>query len=148
MTKPVTTVAAMQLIEQGRLSLDDPAEKYLPELANLKVFDTFDGRTGAYTVRPATKTVTVRHLLTHTSGLGYNFTSPIVRDFKPRAGEEYPAGPLLFEPGDQWVYGPGVDWMGRLVESISGKTLEEYFRERIFGPLAMHDTFYNVPDGK
>jgi len=148
MTKPVTTVAAMQLLEQGRFSLEDPAEKYLPELAHLSVFETFDPKTGAYTVRPARKKVTIRHLLTHTSGLGYNFTSPIVRDFKPRAGEEYPAGPLLFEPGDQWVYGTGVDWMGRLVESISGKTLEEYFRERIFGPLAMSDTFYNVPDGK
>jgi len=145
MTKPVTTVAAMQLIEQGRLSLDDPAEKYLPELANLKVFDTFDGRTGAYTVRPATKTVTVRHLLTHTSGLGYNFTSPIVRDFKPRAGEQYPAGPLLFEPGEQWIYGTGVDWAGRLVESISGQSLETYFHDHIFSPLGMVDTFYNPP---
>lgn len=148
MTKPITSVAAMQLLEQGRFSLEDPAEKYLPELAHLSVFESFDPKTGAYTVRPAKKTVTIRHLLTHTSGLGYNFTSPIVRDFKPRAGEEYPAGPLLFEPGERWVYGTGVDWMGRLVESISGKTLEEYFRERIFGPLAMDDTFYNVPDGK
>jgi CubicO group peptidase (beta-lactamase class C family) len=148
MTKPVTTVAAMQLLEQGRFSLEDPAGKYLPELAHLSVFERFDPRTGAYAVRPAKKTVTIRHLLTHTSGLGYNFTSPIVRDFKPRAGEEYPAGPLLFEPGDDWVYGTGVDWMGRLIESISGKTLEEYFRERIFGPLAMNDTFYNVPERK
>lgn len=148
MTKPVTTVAAMQLLEQGRFSLDDPAEKYLPELAHLSVFESFDPQTGAYTVRPAKKTVTIRHLLTHTSGLGYNFTSPTVRDFKPRTGEEYPAGPLLFEPGEQWVYGTGVDWMGRLVESISGKTLEEYFRDRIFGPLAMSDTSYNVPEGK
>jgi CubicO group peptidase (beta-lactamase class C family) len=148
MTKPVTTVAAMQLLEQGRFSLEDPAEKYLPELAHLSVFESFDPKTGAYTVRPAKKTVTIRHLLTHTSGLGYNFTSPIVRDFKPRAGEEYPAGPLLFEPGEQWLYGTGVDWTGRLVESMSGKNLEEYFRERIFGPLAMNDTFYNVPDAK
>jgi len=148
MTKPVTTVAAMQLLEQGRFSLEDPAEKYFPELAHLSVFENFDPKTGAYTLRPAKKTVTIRHLLTHTSGLGYNFTSPIVRDFKPRAGEEYPAGPLLFEPGDRWLYGTGIDWMGRLVESISGKTLEEYFRERIFSPLAMNDTFYNVPDAK
>jgi methyl acetate hydrolase len=148
MTKPVTSLASMQLLEQGRFSLKDPAGKYFPELAHLSVFESFDPTTGAYTVRPSKKTVTIRHLLTHTSGLGYNFTSPIVRDFKPRAGEEYPAGPLLFEPGAQWLYGPGVDWTGRLVESISGKTLEEYFRERIFGPLAMNDTFYNVPDEK
>lgn len=148
MTKPITSVAAMQLIEQGQLRLDDPAEKYLPELATLSVFETFDGRTGAYTLRPATKKVTVRHLLTHTSGLGYSFTSPVVRDFRPRSGEQYPAGPLLFEPGEQWHYGTSTDWVGRLVESMSGKTLDDYFRERIFDPLTMMDTFYNVPEDK
>jgi methyl acetate hydrolase len=148
MTKPVTTVAAMQLLEQGRVSLNDPADKYLPELAHLSVFDSFDSRSGAYSVRPATKTVTIRHLLTHTSGLGYNFTSTTVRDFKPRNGEQYSAGPLLFEPSERWVYGTGVDWAGRLVESLSGSTLEQYFRDHIFMPLEMPDTFYNVPDSK
>ena len=148
MTKPVTSVAAMQLYEQGRFALDDPAEKYLPELANLMVFESFDHATGAYKVRPAAKKVTIRHLFTHTSGLGYGFTSPIVRDFKPRDGEKYEAGPLLFEPGTQWIYGTSVDWVGRLVEKLSGKNLEEYFRERIFTPLGMSDTFYNVPEAK
>ena len=146
MTKPVTSLAVMQLVEQGRLSLDDPAEKYLPQLANLKVFDTFDAKTGAYTLRPVKRTPTVRHLLTHTAGLGYNFTSPIVRDFKPRAGEAYPAGPLLFEPGDEWLYSSGIDWAGRLVEALSGKTLEAYFRDHIFTPLAMADTSFNQPE--
>ena len=145
MTKPITSVAAMQLVEQGRLALDDPAARYLPELANLKVFASFDAHTGAYTLRPATRTLTVRHLLTHTSGLGYNFTSAIVRDFKPRDGEEYVAGPLLFEPGERWLYGTSTDWVGRLVEVISGQPLEAYFRAHIFEPLGMHDTFYNVP---
>ena len=148
MTKPVTSVAAMQLWEQGRFALDDPAEKYLPELANLMVFESFDKATGAYKLRPAAKKVTIRHLLTHTSGLGYGFTSPILRDFKPRDGEKYEAGPLLFEPGTQWIYGASVDWVGRLVEKLSGKNLEEYFRERIFTPLGMSDTFYNVPETK
>jgi CubicO group peptidase (beta-lactamase class C family) len=148
MTKPVTSVAAMQLIEAGRVRLDDPAEKYVPELANLKVFESFDSRTGAYTVRPAKKAVTVRQLLTHTSGLGYNFTSPVVRDFKPHNGEQYTAGPLLFDPGEQWLYGTSTDWVGRLVESVSGRSLEQYFRERIFGPLEMADTFYNPPTDK
>ncbi|MBM3508397.1 MAG: beta-lactamase family protein, partial [Alphaproteobacteria bacterium] len=83
MTKPVTSVALMQLVEAGRLRLDDPASKYLPELADVKVFERYDARTGAYTVRPATKAITVRHVLTHTAGFGYGFTSPIVRDFKP-----------------------------------------------------------------
>jgi methyl acetate hydrolase len=148
MTKAVTSVAAMQLYEQGRFALDDPAEKYLPELAHLMVFESFDNATGGYSVRPAATKVTIRHLFTHTSGLGYGFTSPIVRDFKPRDGEKYEAGPLLFEPGTQWIYGTSVDWLGRLVEKLSGKNLEEYFRERIFTPLGMSDTFYNVPETK
>jgi CubicO group peptidase (beta-lactamase class C family) len=148
MTKAVTSIAAMQLYEQGRFTLDDPAEKYLPELAHLMVFESFDNASGGYKVRPAAKKVTIRHLLTHTSGLGYGFTSPIVRDFKPRDGEKYEAGPLLFEPGTQWIYGTSVDWVGRLVEKLSGKNLEEYFRECIFTPLGMSDTFYNVPETK
>ena len=112
------------------------------------VFESFDNATGAYKLRPAAKKVTIRHLFTHTSGLGYGFTSPILRDFKPRDGEKYQAGPLLFEPGTQWIYGAGVDWLGKLVEKLSGKNLEEYFRERIFTPLGMPDTFYNVPETK
>jgi CubicO group peptidase (beta-lactamase class C family) len=148
MTKPVTSVAAMQLYERGRFALDDPAEKYLPELANLMVLESFDRATGAYTVRPAVTKVTIRQLLTHTSGLGYGFTSPIARDFKPRDGEKYEAGPLLFEPGTQWIYGESVDWIGRLVEKLSGQNLELYFREHIFTPLGMGDTSYNVPDAK
>ena len=92
MTKPITSVALMQLVEQGRLGLEDPAEKYLPELAGLKVIESFDPATGAYQVRPASRPPTVRHFLTHTSGLAYPFTSAIWRDFKPRAGETYPFG--------------------------------------------------------
>jgi methyl acetate hydrolase len=148
MTKPVTSLAVMQLVEEGRLSLDDPAEKYLLQLANLKVFDTFDQTTGAYTLRPVKTAPTVRHMLTHTAGLGYSFTSPIVRDFKARAGETYAAGPLLFEPGEQWLYSTGVDWGGRIVESLSGKNLETYFRDHIFGPLRMVDTAYNVQEDR
>ncbi|HEY7289588.1 MAG TPA: serine hydrolase domain-containing protein [Vicinamibacterales bacterium] len=148
MTKPVTSVAAMQLIQQGRFALDDPAEKYLPELAGLSVFESFDSATGAYTLRPAGAKITIRHLFTHTSGLGYGFTSPIVRDFKPREGEKYAAGPLLFEPGTDWLYGTGTDWLGRLVERVSGQSLEEYFHDHIFVPLRMTDSFFNVPDAK
>ena len=148
MTKAVTSVAAMQLYEQGRFALDDPAENYLPELANLQVFESFDAATGAYTLRPAAKKVTIRQLFTHTSGLGYGFTNPIVRDFKPRDGEKYDAGPLVFEPGTQWLYGTGVDELGLLVEKLSGRSLEDDFRERIFAPLGMTDTFYNIPEAK
>ena len=149
MTKPVTSVALMQLVEQGRLSLDDPAEKYLPELAELKVFESFDPATGAYKVRPASRPATVRHFLTHTSGLGYPFTSANLRDFKPRAGENYPfGGPLLFDPGERWHYSTSTDVCGKLVEAVSGQKLEDYFREHIFEPLNMNDTSYNVPEAK
>ena len=124
MTKPITSVAAMQLVEKGQISLDDPAAKYLPELAKLSILTTFDPQSGAYTVQPASTTVTVRHLMTHTSGLGYPFTSAIIRDFKPREGERFAAGPLLFEPGTQWLYGTSTDWLGRLVERVSGQSLD------------------------
>ena len=148
MTKAITSTAAMQLVEQGRFAIEDPVEKYLPEFAKLSVFESFDGATGAYRLRPATKAVTVRHLLTHTSGLGYAFTNPTVRDFKPRAGEEYPLGPLVFEPGERWLYSTSTDWVGRLVEKVSGQSLEDYFRQHIFMPLGMADTFYFVPKDK
>jgi methyl acetate hydrolase len=148
MTKAVTSTAAVQLVEQNRFAIEDPVEKYLPEFAKLSVFESFDGATGAYRVRPAAKPVTIRHLFTHTSGLGYGFTSPIVRDFKPRAGEAYPVGPLEFEPGERWLYSTSTDWLGRLVEKVSGLTLEDYFRQRIFTPLGMADTFYHVPKDK
>jgi methyl acetate hydrolase len=149
MTKPITSVALMQLVEQGRIGLDDPASKYLPELADLKVLESFDPATGAYKVRPASRPATVKHFLTHTSGLAYPFTSEIWRDFKPRAGETYPfGGPLLFDPGERWHYSTSTDVVGKLVEAVSGKKLEDYFREHIFAPLKMNDTSYNVPEAK
>ena len=148
MTKPVTSVAAMQLIEQGRVRLDDPASKYLTELDHPPVFEAFNAADGSYRLRPAKQTVTVRHLLTHTSGLAYNFTSPIIRDFKPRPGDTYPAGPLIFEPGERWHYGTSTDWVGRLVERVSGKKLDRYFADHILEPLGMRDTFFNVPEAK
>ena len=149
MTKPITSVALMQLVEQGRLGLDDPAEKYLPELAGLQVFESFDAATGAYRLRPASRPATVKHFLTHTSGLAYPFTSATWRDFKPRAGENYPfGGPLLFDPGERWHYSTSTDVVGRLVEVLSGQQLEDYFRQHIFAPLKMDDTFYNVPQAK
>ena len=148
MTKAITSTAAMQLVEQKRFTLDDPVEKYLPNFAKLQMFESFDSATGAYRLRPATKSVTVRHLLTHTSGLGYNFTSATVRDFKPRDGERHAVGPLLFEPGDRWLYSTSTDQLGRLVEAVSGQSLTDYFRAHIFTPLKMADTHYNIPADK
>ena len=148
MTKAITSTAAMQLVEQNRFAIEDPVEKYLPEFAKLTVFESFDGATGAYRLRPATKPVTIRHLFTHTSGLGYGFTNPTVRDFKPRAGEEYPVGPLVFEPGERWLYSTSIDWLGRVVEKVSGLPLEDYFRQNIFTPLGMPDTSYYRAEGQ
>jgi methyl acetate hydrolase len=108
----------------------------------------FDAATGAYRLRPAAKSITIRHLFTHTSGLGYAFTNATVRDFKPRAGESYVVGPLVFEPGERWLYSTSTDWLGRTVEKISGQPLESYFRQHIFTPLKMADTSYFVPAEK
>jgi CubicO group peptidase (beta-lactamase class C family) len=149
MTKPVTSVALMQLVEKGRVSLEDPAEEYLPELKGLQVLESFDPATGAYTLRPPARPPTVKHFLTHTSGLAYPFTSAIWRDIKPRAGDTFPfGGPLLFDPGQRWHYSTSTDVCGRLVEAISGQRLEDYFRQNIFAPLKMDDTSYNVPEAK
>jgi methyl acetate hydrolase len=146
MTKPITAVAAMQLVEQGRIGLDAPIERYFPEFASQVVLESFDAATGAYKLRPATRSITVRHLFTHTSGLGYRFTSPTLRDYKPRAGDT--ARPLLFEPGEQWLYGTSTDWLGRLLEKVSGLPLDAYFQKRLFTPLKMSETFYDVPKAK
>ena len=111
------------------------SEKYLPEFAQAAGVRIVRRRHRRLRLRPATKPVTIRHLFTHTSGLGYGFTSATVRDFKPRAGETYPVGPLLFEPGERWLYSTSTDWLGRVVEKVSGQPLEDYFRQHIFTPL-------------
>jgi methyl acetate hydrolase len=149
MTKAITSAALMQLIEQGRIGLDDPVEKYLPEMAALQIIESFDPKTGAYKLRPTKRSATVRHALTHTIGLAYPFTSPIWRDFKPTKGETFSfGGPLLFDPGERWHYSTSTDVVGRLVEIVSGQKLEDYFRQHIFNPLKMPDTSYNVPKEK
>ena len=148
MTKAIAATAALQFYEQGKFALDDPAQKYLPELAKLPVIESFDAASGAYRTRPPRQPITIRQLFTHTSGLGYGFTNPIVRDFKPRPGESYPDTPLVFEPGERWLYGTSIDWIGRLAEKFSGLPLEDTLRQRIFTPLGMHDTFYFVPKDK
>jgi methyl acetate hydrolase len=145
MTKAVTSTAAMQLIEAGKFGLDDPVANYLPALAQPMVVEVPEGE-GDYQLRPARRPITVRHLFTHTSGFGYPFTSAVLRDYKPRPGD--PAEPLLFDPGERWHYGTSVDWLGRLVEKISGEPLEDYFHRHIFSRLHMADTFYNVPADK
>jgi CubicO group peptidase (beta-lactamase class C family) len=149
MTKPVTSVAVMQLVEAGRVKLDEPAATYLQELAAVRVLD-------AGTLRAAKTAPTVRHLLTHTAGFGYEFMSRDILGLVAKkeipsmmaGGDGFLKAPLLFEAGTRWEYGINTDWLGRLVERVSGQSLEVYFRQKIFDPLGMPDSFFNVPPDK
>ena len=148
MTKAVTTVAALQLVEKGKATLDEPAAKHLPELANLQVLDGFDA-TGAAKLRPAKVQVTLRQLLTHTSGFCYDMWDADMARYEASIKAKFPRpGPLMFEPGSRWQYGTGVDAAGRLVEAISGVTLEDYFQANILRPLGMGDTSFILPEAK
>ena len=146
MTKPITAVAVMQLVEAGKVSLDEPVATYLPELGKMKVLERG-------ILRPAKGVITVRQLLTHTSGFVYEFMNAELHDYVAQGnvasfmadGDGFLQSPLLFDPGARWEYGISSDWLGRLVERISGETLDCYFRQRIFDPLGMQDTYFNVP---
>jgi CubicO group peptidase (beta-lactamase class C family) len=143
MTKPVTSVAIMQLYEQGKLQLDDPVSKYLPGFDKLQVI-THDPADGSVQTRPAKHAMTLRHLLTHTSGIGYGFTNPIVLKLQKPNQSEWEL-PLLHEPGEKWTYSASTRVLGMVVEKISGMTLEAYFQKNILQPLSMHDTSFAVP---
>lgn len=155
MTKPVTSVAALQLVERGRVGLDDPAAEVLPELGAVRVLDGFDPA-GVPRLRPPRRPITPRHLLTHTAGFGSAVFNPDVARYQSWAGLP-PAGhgqhatllrtPLLHDPGERWEYGTSTDWLGRLVEAASGQGLEAYLREHVCGPLGMADTGFRLrPD--
>jgi CubicO group peptidase (beta-lactamase class C family) len=146
MTKPITSVAVMQLVESGRVQLDEPAQSYLPELAAIQVLESG-------VLRAPKSPPTVRHLLTHTAGFAYEFLNPEIAA-QVQAGkvvsvftgtDEFLNAPLVFDPGARWEYGINTDWLGRLVERVSGQSLDAYFREHIFEPLGMTETFFDVP---
>jgi CubicO group peptidase (beta-lactamase class C family) len=147
MAKPVTSVAAMMLIEEGKLGLDDPVSKYMPQFKDRPVVASIDAAKGSFTTKKAVREVAIRHLLTHTSGLAYTFANEredkIQKALKP--GEE---PPLLFEPGSEWTYGGSTKVLGQIVEKISGMPLDRFFEERIFRPLQLQDASYAVPAGK
>lgn len=151
MTKAVTAVAAMQLVEQGKLQLDQPIGSVLPELSAPQVLEGFDDA-GAPRLRLAKRPITLRHLLTHTAGFGYEFlNADLIRYVKVSGTPSGSTGklaslrmPLVFDPGERWEYGINLDWVGRAVEAVSGLPLEVYFRQRIFAPLGMIDTDYVV----
>lgn len=143
MTKPVTSLAVMMLIEDGLLALEDPVADYLPELADPPVFDGFAQDENGYLTRAAARSITVRHLLTNTSGIGYGFSNEVLSRLEgDRPNEIFP---LVHEPGARWTYGASTRVLGWLVEELSGIPLERFFRERIFEPLGMETTFYTVP---
>jgi len=149
MTKAIATVAAMQLVEQGKLKLEEPVPAIDPALGSPQVLEGFEA-SGAPKLRPAKRPITLRHLLTHTAGFTYDIWSPdTVRYVKTTGLPNRATGkvvalrtPLAFDPGDRWLYGINIEWTGRLIETVSGQALEDYFRERIFEPLGMKDSTY------
>jgi methyl acetate hydrolase len=149
MTKPVTSVAVMMLVQEGDIALDDPVSDYLPAFENEQVIENFDPADKSYTPRPAVRSMTVRHLLTHTSGLGYAFSNETLAALVgAEPGTSVTQLPLLHDPGARWTYGESTRVLGTLVEEISGQMLEDFLSERIFVPLGMSDTFYTVPTHK
>jgi CubicO group peptidase (beta-lactamase class C family) len=151
MTKAITSVAAMQLVEQGKLKLEGPVPDVDPGLGAPQVLEGFDAA-GAPRLRPAKRPIALRHLLTHTAGFSYDvWDAGTARYVKVASVPGRATGklaslrtPLIFDPGDRWEYGINTDWAGRLVEVQSGQLLDAYFRDRIFGPLGMKDSGYAV----
>jgi CubicO group peptidase (beta-lactamase class C family) len=164
MTKAVTSVAVMQLYEAGRLALTDPVSRYLPAFAEMEVLTAPEVRGSPYTLEPARRPITIRHLLTHTSGLSYRFLSPpqlasryleadITDGLSQADGtigdmvDRLATMPLVHQPGERFTYSLGVDVLGRVIEVVTGETLADYMAAEIFGPLGMVDTaFYKDPE--
>ncbi|HEY2382738.1 MAG TPA: serine hydrolase domain-containing protein [Terriglobia bacterium] len=151
MTKAITSTAALQLVDQGKLKLDEPVSKHLRQLGMLRVLEGYDSA-GKPVLRAPRTPVTLHHLLTHTSGLCYDTWSGEMVEYEKRGGAApsgvAPSVPLMFDPGKRWQYGYSTDWTGRLVEKVSGLTLEQYFQRNILQPLAMKDTSFIVPPEK
>jgi CubicO group peptidase (beta-lactamase class C family) len=148
MTKPVTSVAIMMLVDAGKVKLDDPVSKYLPEFKGRPVIDKFNAADGSYTTRPAKREITIRHLMTHSSGLGYAFTNPTIKQIVDTSKKTEPELALLHDPGEKWTYSAGTRVLGWVVEKVSGQTLDVYLRANIFEPLKMTDTGHVVAADK
>jgi len=151
MTKAITSTAAMQLVEQGKLTIDQPIAGILPELASPQVLEGFDAA-GAPKLRPAQRPITLRHLITHTAGFVYDIWNVEMGRYMgvtgvPAIGSCQNAAlalPLVFEPGEKWDYGINIDWVGKAVERASGQGLGDYFVEHLFGPIGMRDTGFRL----
>ncbi len=163
MTKALTSVAVMMLYEEGYFLLDDPVSRYIPEFKDMEVLVTLNEDT-TYVSRPAKGEITIRHLLTHTSGLCYPIFSPDVEPLFTKHGvidgltpdpivladvmKTLGSLPLMFDPGEQYRYGLSTDLLGYMVELLSGKSLNEFLNERLFDPLGMEDTYFYLPQDK
>lgn len=164
MTKAVTTIAVMQLYEQGLFQLNDPVSRFVPAFENPQVLVNISDEGMISETRPAESEISIIDLLTHASGISYAFIeTPLQRVYKRKGVidglteknikletvmEKLAAQPLLFDPGTAWAYGLNTDLLGYLVEVISGKTLDQYFADEIFAPLRMDDTYFYIPDSK
>ena len=155
MTKAITTAAGMQLVEQGKLSLDEPIGKILSDLASPQVLEGFDAR-GEPKLRPATRPITLRQLMTHTAGFAYNMWNGEIATYLEKAG--IPAittcqnaalkTPIASDPGTRWEYGTNIDFVGKAVEAVSGKKLDAYLRDHMLAPLGMTDTAFKIGDAQ
>jgi CubicO group peptidase (beta-lactamase class C family) len=166
MTKAITTVAIMQLYEQGKLGLDDAVQDYVPAFKKTQVLDTFNEKDSSYTTVPMKSPITLRQLLTHTSGIAYGDFYPgkikavYQKNHMLGVGLSHPSWtteefinrlaevPLAFQPGDHFMYGLNMDVLGRVIEVVSGEKLSDYFRKNIFEPLGMKDTYFYLPKEK
>ena len=148
MTKPVTSVAIMMLMEQGKLKIDDPVSKYLDGYDKLQVISKFNAADATYETRPAKTVMTIKHLLSHTSGIGYSFTSPIEYALVNKTKKSEWELPLLDDPGTKFNYSASTRVLGLIVEKVTGSQLEPWYQDHIFKPLGMNDTSYAVPAGK
>lgn len=155
MTKAITSAAGMQLVEQGKLSLDEPIGKVLPDLAAPQVLEGFDAN-GEPKLRPAKKPITLRHLMTHTAGFAYDMWNGDVGKYLEKTGTPGIISclnaalktPIMTDPGTRWEYGTNIDFVGKAVEAASGKRLDAYLREHMFAPLGMSDTGFKIGDSQ
>jgi methyl acetate hydrolase len=155
MTKAITAAGAMQLVEQGKLSLDAPIGKVLPDLAAPQVLEGFDAK-GEPKLRPAKNPITLRHLMTHTAGFCYDLWNGDMVKYLEKTGtpgittckNAALKTPIMTDPGTRWEYGTNIDFVGKAVEAVSGKRLDAYLRDHLFAPLGMADTDFKIGDAQ